>query len=107
MIRMDERAAFKKETKGVLTMSFTPLDVSCGGARILSSQPIQEGAEIQSIELRLPNSPAPFICAAIVSWCRPSKQYDGFEVGLTFVGVEEADAERIHACLEALEAMSS
>lgn len=65
--------------------AFQTHDISLGGLAVHSMDPVEPGA---MIEVRIPYVDPVFEARARVAWCRPRRQGDGHEVGVSFLDAE-------------------
>jgi hypothetical protein len=73
-------------------------DISLGGLRIATPQPLPGGADLW-VKLGLPDIPIPVSALALVMWSRPVPGGGSYQSGLKFDAINQADLARVEGYL--------
>jgi len=100
MLRTEQRGNPRITTRLTVESIGPTLNISGGGMCVLMADPLREGAK-PTLTFDLPDDPDPIICRGRIVWCRPSKiDPDLYEVGLTFLEMNDADRCRVMTFVE-------
>jgi hypothetical protein len=100
MLRTELRGCPRITTRITVDTIGPTINISAGGMCILMADPLREGSK-PTMTFCLPDETEPIVCTGRIAWCRPSTiDPELFEVGVSFLTINEDDRRRVMGFVE-------